>query len=200
MADAASATTPSAGSPPVSSPPVSSPPVSSPPEDKPLVFRGTSRNLVPGAAFLFAGVMAFAMGMTDVFFAEAIAWTFAIWGVLLIYSGLFDVYNSYAVTDTALVNRNPMRPWRATKVWDWEHINRLDVVVKRPDGRPQDAVTQVYFTPPGELALEREDREFDPFLTELVIERAGLRPGDKSNPKDLHNLPRNRKATFTWNK
>ena len=176
-------------------------PVQEPAQEQPArqstVYRGSSNNLVPGIAFLFAGLLAFSMGMTDVFFAEATAWVFVIWGLLFIYSGLLDIYEIYEVTDEALIIRNPMRPWGATKVWDWAHIKRVDIVSKRKDARPRDIVLQVYYNPEGELALEREDRQYDPFLAQQIIERAGLRPADRANPKDLHNLPRG-KATFTW--
>ena len=71
-----------------------------------MIYTGSSNNLVPGVALLFGGILAFSMGMTDVFFAEATAWTFAIWGVLMIYSGLLEINETYEVTDDALIVRN----------------------------------------------------------------------------------------------
>jgi hypothetical protein len=193
MADVVGATTPLIGDQPAGDQPVEAQPA-----PQPIEFRGTPRNLAAGAALLFGGLLAFSMGMTDVFFAEATAWTFVAWGVLLIYGGLLDLYTTYQVTDNALLIRNPLRPWGATKVWDWANVKRLDIAIKRKDGRPQDTVMQVYYNPEGELAMEREDRQYDPFLAQLIMERAGLRPADRANPKDLHNLPRGAKATFTW--
>ena len=88
-------------------------------------------NFVPGIAMLFAGLMAFTMGMTDVFFARAFAWIFAAWGALFIFYGLLDLNNTYEVTDSALIIRNPMKIWSPRRVWDWERLVRVDVVVKR---------------------------------------------------------------------
>src|SRR5215204_3255488 len=85
----------------------------------PLIYTGSPNNLVPGVALVFGGVLAFGMNMTDVFFAEAIAWTFVIWGVLMIYVGLLELNETYEVTDDALLIRNPMRPWAPKKTFDW---------------------------------------------------------------------------------
>ena len=163
-----------------------------------IVFTGTTSNFVPGVALLVAGMMAFMMGMTDVFFAEATAWTFVAWGALFIYGGLMDMNETYEVTDEALIIRNPLRIWAARRTWDWARVNRLDVVVKRRDAEDRDLVLQVYYTPKGEIALERQDRVYDPTLAQLIAERASLRPGDKDTPKDITKIPRANKATFTW--
>ena len=169
------------------------------PEKQPSIeFRGSQSNLVPGSAMLIAAALAFSMGMTDVFFAEATAWTFVIWDILLIYTGLIDMNEVFEVREDALVIRNVMRPWGATRVWAWENISRFDVVVKRPEARPDDIEVQIYHTSPGEIALNREDRAFDPELAALVIERAGLHPSDASNPKDLHHIPSGKKVSYTW--
>jgi hypothetical protein len=165
---------------------------------KPIIYTGSSNNLVPGVALLFAGIMAFTMGMTDVYFAEAMAWTFAIWGALMIYAGALDINETYEVTDDALIIRNVLRPWAPRKTWDWGRVNRLDIVVKRAEGRDQDVVMQVYYTPKGELAMEREDRVYDSSLAEIVIDRAGLKPVDKDTPKDVTHIPRAKKATYTY--
>ncbi len=165
-----------------------------------IVFYGTQCNMAMGVAMLVAGALAFSMGMTHVFFAEAIAWTFVLWGILLIYGDLLDIYEIYRVTEDALVIYNPLRPWGLKKIWDWGHIHRLDIVVRRPDARYEDAMLQVYYTPEGELTLEREDRVYDPELARLIIERAGLQPADSSNPTDLTRLPAGRTGTYTWKK
>jgi hypothetical protein len=151
-------------------------------ESKSIVFRGSQRNLVPGMGLLFAALLAFTMGMTDVFFAEAMAWTFAIWGALLVYMGLLDTNQTYEITEDALVISNSARPWGTRKVWHWGNIRRMDVLVKRADERTKDVMLQVYYQEEGEAAIEREDRSFDPALAQLIIERAGLRPTDKGKP------------------
>ena len=167
--------------------------------DKQLIFTGTQRNLASGVAMLAAAGLAFSMKLTDVFFAEAVAWVFVLWGALFIYAGLMDMNQTFEVTDEALVVRNAMRPWAAPKVFDWAHLHRLDVVVKRIDGRLEDAVMQIYYTPEGEIEIFREDRAYNPDLARLLIERADLKPVDESNPSDLTQLPKG-KATYYWNK
>ncbi|MCX6046821.1 MAG: hypothetical protein NT075_17080 [Chloroflexi bacterium] len=164
-----------------------------------LVFQGTRRNMVVGIAMLATAGLAFTMNLTHVFFASAMAWTFALWGGLLLYSNLLDYYETYTVTDAGLLIKNPLRPWGAVKVWDWAHLNRVDIVVKRTEANVEDAVMQVYYTPEGEIVIEREDRAYDPELVRLIIERAGLKPTDPSNPKDLTQLPPGKKM-YAWNK
>ncbi|CAN5449868.1 hypothetical protein BH10CHL1_BH10CHL1_38680 [soil metagenome] len=164
-----------------------------------LVFQGTQRNMVVGVAMLTTAGLAFTMNLTHVFFASAMAWTFALWGALLLYSNLLDYYETYTVTDQGLVIKNPLRPWGAMKVWDWAHLNRVDILVKRTEANPEDAMMQVYYTPEGEIVIEREDRAYDPELVRLIIERAGLKPTDPGNPKDLTQLPPGKKM-YAWNK
>jgi hypothetical protein len=164
-----------------------------------LVFEGTQRNLVVGLAMLATGALAFSMDLTHTFFAEAMAWTFVLWGVLFLYGNLLDIYQTYEVTDEALIIKNPLRPWGATKVWDWAHLHRMDVVVKRAEAELDDAVMQIYYTPEGEIVIEREDRAYNPELARLIIERAGLKPTAPENPKDLVQLPPG-KRTYFWNK
>jgi len=164
-----------------------------------LIFEGTPRTLVVGVAMLATGALAFSMDLTHTFFAEAMAWTFVLWGALFLYGNLLDIYQTYEVTDTALIMKNPLRPWGATKVWDWAHLHRLDVVVKRTEAQLDDAVMQIYYTPEGEIVIEREDRAYDPELARLIIERAGLKATAPENPKDLTQLPAG-KRTYFWNK
>jgi hypothetical protein len=178
---------------------ITAPAVEVTPPQSPMIYTGSSNNLVPGAALLFAGLLAFSMGMTTVFFAEATAWTFAIWGALMIYSGLLDINETYEVTDDALIVRNVMRPWAPKKTFDWARVNRLDVVVKRAESSSDDDVTMhVYYQPEGQLAIERRDRIYDPGLAAAVVERASLNPSDRNTPKDVTRIPRKEKATFTW--
>jgi hypothetical protein len=167
--------------------------------DNKIVFQGTQRNMVVGFAMLTTAALAFSMNLTHVFFASAMAWTFVLWGALLLYSNLLDYYETYTVTDEGLIIKNPLRPWGAVKVWDWAHVNRVDIIVKRTEAKLDDAVMQVYYTPEGEIVIEREDRAFDPELVRLIIERAGLKPTDPGNPKDLTHLPEG-KTRYAWNK
>jgi len=169
------------------------------PAPQKLVFSGTQRNMAVGFAFFAAGILSFTMNLTHTFFALATAWTFVLWGALFLYVGMMDIFQTYEVTDEALIIRNPMRPWTATKEYDWEHLYRLDLVVKRTEAENRDVVMQVYFTPEGEIAIEREDRVFDPALAALIIERAGLKPTDPKNPTDLTKLPQG-KDMYAWNK
>lgn len=164
----------------------------------PITFGGTTRNLVPGMAMLLAGVLAFYMGMTDVFFAEATAWVFIIWGALLIYAGLIDINETFEVTDEAFVIRNVMRPWRSRKVWDWDHISRLEIVVRKKDARLSRAKMQIYYTPEGELGIERQDRSYDPRMAELIVERAGLAPASADNPHAMDAVPLEQNAVYIW--
>lgn len=188
MADATSASIPAGDQ-----------PTQATPAQETQVFHDTAGNLVPGAALLFAGVMAFSMGMTDVFFAEAIAWTFAAWGALLIYAGVLDAYETYTVTEDALLIRNPLRFWDSSKTWHWGNIHRMDIVVNRPEAQPRDVEMRIYFTPTGELNIEREDRQYDPLLAQLILDRAVLKPAEKGNPQNLHSLPKG-KAIYVWNR
>jgi hypothetical protein len=170
------------------------------PEKRTIRFGGSSRNMVPGVALLFASALAFSMGMTDTFFAEATAWTFLIWGALLVWSGMADVYRVVEITDEAFVVNSQLNFWSPARVYEWERINRMDIVIKRRNARAQDAEVQVYYTPPGELAMLREDNPYDPELARLVVERAGLRPADKANPTDFTQLPLEQKAVYIWQK
>lgn len=164
-----------------------------------LIFTGSRRNMAVGVAMLVTGILAFPMDLTHVFFARAVAWTFILWGLLFIYGSLLDVYQSYEVTDDALIISNPVRFLLPTKVWQWANVQRLDVTVRRTDAEYQDATIKVYYQQPGELTIEREDRVYDPELVRLIIERAELLPVDKKNPTNFTVLPKV-KATYIWNK
>jgi hypothetical protein len=175
------------------------PPAGDQPTPQTRVFHDAPGNMMPGVALLVAGVLAFTMRMTDVFFAEATAWTFAIWGALFIYAGLIDAYDSYTVTDDALLIKNPLRFWVGDRTWHWGNINRMDIVVKRTEAQPRDVELRIYYTPTGELTIEREDRQYDPFLAQLILDHAVLKPAEKDYPHNLHNLPKG-KATYIWNR
>ncbi|MEZ4861050.1 MAG: hypothetical protein R3C14_07085 [Caldilineaceae bacterium] len=164
-----------------------------------IAFSGTHRSMAVGIAMFAAAVLAFSMDLTHVFFARAVAWTFVFWGALLIYGSLIDVYQSYEITDDTLIIRNPVRFLLPTKQWAWANIQRLDVVVRRPDAEYEDATLKIYYQEPGELNIEREDRVYHPELARLIIERAGLQPVEKTNPQDFAHLPQG-KGAYIWNK
>lgn len=163
-------------------------------------FGGSQKNLVVASAMLLASLTAFTMGMTTTFFATATAWTFAIWGALLLFSNLLDLYQTYEVRPDSLYIHNVIRFWSLNKTWAWEEVNRLDILVDRQDSRVEDVMMHVYHDVPGELIKEREDREFNSELAQLIIERADLKPVDDGNPQDLTALPLNQKVTYHWTK
>jgi hypothetical protein len=48
------------------------------------------------------------------------------------------------------------------------------------------------------MALDREDRNYDPELVRIIIDRAKLRPDAASKAVDLDNLPLGETVTYTW--
>ncbi len=168
-------------------------------EAEEIVFRSKPRNMAVGVALVLGGAIAFTMGMTDVFFAEAMAWVAVLWGALFLFSDIIEMLKTYTVTDKALIVRSPGRFWTPLKVWEWGNISRMDVLVKRLDAHIDDVELQVYYTAPGDSAIEREDRQYSPFLARYIIERAKLKPVDPTNPTNLENIPPG-KATYYWNK
>ena len=167
-------------------------------ESNAIVFQGNSRANVSVAVAMFAAAaMAFSMDLTHTYFAEATAWTFVIWGALLLFGKWMEQYQAYVVTDEALIIRNPVRFLQAEKVWDWKNIQRMDVVVKRADAEYQDAIVQIHYQEPGEIVIEREDRVYDPELARLIVERAGLSPANDNTLNDLTVLPQ-AKASYSW--
>jgi len=166
-------------------------------ENNNLVFHGSQTSMATGIAMLAASVLTFMMGMTEFYFNEALAWTFGIWGALLLYSNLLDVYQKYEVTDDHLTVTNPLRPWDSKVVWEWDNVVRYEIVVKRHEAEIRDTVQRVYHDVPGEVAIEREDRTYDPALAREIIERAGLSPAAADNPTDLEDLPQG-KAVYLW--
>ncbi len=196
MADAYSPTTSPPGAPDPAARPDAAPPTL--PENA-IAFRGSPRNMVVGFSLLLAGALAFTMGMTDVFFARAMAWVFVIWGALFLLGDLIDYTKIWVVTDEALVIRWPSRFWMPRKVWDWEHISRLDLLVKRIDPKVEDLEMQVYYTAEGSAVLEREDRVYSEELVRLILERAKLKPTHANNPTSFGTVPP-AKATYTWNR
>ncbi len=164
-----------------------------------VTFHGTPHNMGVGLTLLLAGAAAFVMGMTNVFFAEAMAWTFVIWGALFLFGDLIDYTSTWTVTPEALEIKSALRFWTPRKVWDWANFSRMDVLVKRNEAKAQDMRMQVYFTPPGDSVLEREDRVFSPQLARLVLEHTGLKPTSPANPANFEEIPA-QKAEYIWNR
>ena len=164
------------------------------------IYRGTSNNVVVSVALLLAGSMAFFMDFTGTYMQEAVAWTFVVWGALLLYLQLTEMTEEYEITDEALVIRNPIRFWGRTYNWPWASVTRLDVVVKNTEGVLNDedrAVMQVYHQVPDEPTILREDRVYSAELAQKIIDRANLSP-EGDSPVKAEDLAPDVKATYTW--
>jgi len=168
--------------------------------DGALHFSGFRRNVVAAVGLIVGGGMAFTMNLTNTFFAEATAWSFLAWGVLLLFTNLLEMFEHFIVRDDALVIRNPFRLWARQKVWDWSKIERMDIWVRRFDPTYENVYLQVYYNAGDELdpgTLQREDTRYRSELATLIIERAGLKPA-AGNPTDLTDLPRQQPARYKW--
>lgn len=168
------------------------------PARRAIVFGGETRNMVMGIAMLGGGVAAFIAGLTDTFFAEATAWTFIAWGALFLYGDLLLATRRFIVTDEGLEISIPFRFWNRHKAWEWKNIYRMDVMIDRRNTHPKDCQIQVYHQYPGEIAIDREDRDFDSELAALIIEHAGLKPDGDAVGVDLSNLPFGKSTVLTW--
>ena len=164
-----------------------------------IKFSGSSRNLVPAMALIAVGLIAPVMGLTDVFFAEAMAWVFVIWGLLFLYTGLMAIYKTYEMTDDRMIIRDPYRLWNYKKEWDWANVIRMDIKVKKADARAEDAELQIYYAVPGGGEVEREDRDYDPEIALVVIEKAQL-SSQSDDIAELTHLPIGVKGVYTWSK
>ncbi len=166
-----------------------------------LIFPARGRSVVAAMALLVAGLLTFTMGLGDVFFVRATAWTFVLWGALLMYGHIIDWTTTFEVTDEALIIRSPMRFWAPRRVWDWEHIFRVDVVVDRLEAKEEDVVIQIYYQPEGSAVIYREDVLYIPELAHLVVERAGLKPADRGQPlQSVDRIPPDVKGKFSFRK
>lgn len=168
------------------------------PQRNAIVFGGETRNMAMGIAMLGAGTAAFFSGLTHTFFAQAIAWTFIAWGVFFLYGDLLLATRRFIVTDDGLEIKIPFRFWTRDKVWAWQDINRMDIVIDRRNTHAKDCGLQVHHQFPGEITLDREDRNFDPELAALIIERARLKPDSEAAQVDLSNLPLGKSRMLTW--
>lgn len=165
---------------------------------EPVTFRGLQKNPSVGIAILLAGVMSFAMGVTNTFFAEASAWTFVIWGLLLLFSNLLDNYQTYLLDNDGIKITNPVRFWYRNKQWSWEDIYRLDILVGRRDTKPEHADMHIYHELSGEIIKDREDRKLDPEMAQIIIVRAGLQAVDESNPATVTELKLSNRQKYHW--
>jgi hypothetical protein len=164
-----------------------------------LVFSGPKKNLVTGVAMAAAGLMAFNMGMTETFFIEAMAWTFLIWGALMIYSNLLEMNETYTLTDEALTVTNPIRFWGPKRTWLWKHINRMDLTIKRNDPTADDVKVFLFYTPPTQPGvLNRVDLAFNPELLKALASHAGLKAEKGSAFASLDAIPQDNPGTYTW--
>ena len=165
-----------------------------------IVFGGETRNMAVGLAMFGAGLGAYITGLTHTFFAEAIATTFVLWGLLLLYNDLLLTTRRFTITDAGLKIDVPMRLWSRSRLWEWKDISRLDVVTYRRDIDIENSTIRIHHQYPGDIALDREDREYDVDLAQIVIERAGLKPDKETAGVDLANLTVGQDATYTWKK
>ncbi|MCB0065659.1 MAG: hypothetical protein H6640_04800 [Caldilineaceae bacterium] len=175
-------------------------PATSAPASDVIVFGGETRNMAMGIAMLGGGIAAFVAGLTHTFFAEAMAWTFIAWGAFFLYGDLLLATRRFIISDEGLEIKIPFRFWTRDKKWAWKDVNRMDVKIDRRNTRATDSELQVHHQFPGEIALDREDRNFDPELAMLIIERAGLKPDGAAAGVDLANLPLGKSTILTWKK
>jgi len=167
-------------------------------ENEQLIFKGKSRAMNASIGMLVAGVLTFSMGMNRLFFVEAMAWTFIVWGALLLYGHIIDYSTTYEVTDEGLIVRSPVRFWNLTQKMEWGQVKRLNVVVSRIEATAEDATVQVIYTPEGTTKLIREDLPFNAALAQEIVSRAGLKAGRNSAMKSFDAIPQDEKGIYTW--
>ena len=165
---------------------------------EPLFFRGRPKSMVSAAALLIAGILTFSMGINRLFFVEAIAYTFLIWGALLMYGHMIDIGTVFEVTDDAFELRSPLRFWAMSRKWDWNHITRIDLIVSRMEATEGDVELRVHYTPEESTKLYREDLPYIPALAEEIAARAGLSPERQQAMQSFDSIPQEEKGTYTW--
>ena len=138
------------------------------------------------------------MGINRLFFVEAIAYTFLIWGALLLYGHVIDLATVYEVSEEGLELRSPLRFWAAARRWDWGHITHLDLIVGRLEATEDDVDMQVHYTPEGSTVLFREDLPYLPQLAEEIATRAGLKPEGRQAMQSFSSIPQDIEGTYTW--
>lgn len=154
--------------------------------------------MVSAAALLIAGILTFTMGINSLFFVEAIAWTFLIWGALLLYGHVIDLGTVYEVSDEGLEIRSPLRFWALSRKWDWPHFTRLELIVQRMEAVEEDVEMRIHYTPEGTTVLMREDLPYVPLLAEEIASRAALGPERGQAMQDFSSIPQDEKETYTW--
>lgn len=165
-----------------------------------LIYRRTPKSMVSALALLIAGLLTFVMGMNTVYFVEAMAWTFLIWGALMMYNHLTDLLTEYIIEDDALIIRSPLRFWGPNRVWKWSQILRMDILVKRVEADEEDLEMQIYHQPEGTTQMNREDLGFVPDLAQVILDRASLNPERGQAMQSLNQIPQDTKATYRWSK
>lgn len=163
-----------------------------------LIFKGKPKSMSAAVAVMVAGILTFSMGMNTVFFVEAMAWTFIIWGGLLFYGHLIDMSTTYEVTDEALIVRSPLRFWSFGRSMGWSFIKRMNVVVERAEATEVDAGLQVIFIPEGTTQMVREDIPYYSQLAQEIVTRAGLKATKGSGMTKFDALPQDGKGQYTW--
>ena len=163
-----------------------------------LIFKGKSKSMSAAVAVMVAAALTFSMGMTNVFFVEAMAWTFIMWGGLLFYGHLIDMSTTYEVTDDALIVRSPLRFWSLGRSMGWAFIKRMNVVVNRAEATDEDAGLQVIFIPEGSTQMVREDMPYNSQLAQEIATRAGLKAAKGSGMTKFDVIPQESKGQYTW--
>ena len=162
------------------------------------IFKGKPKSMVSAAALLIAGTLTFTMGINRLFFVEAIAWTFLIWGALLLYGHLIEIGTIFVVSGEGLEVKSPLRFWAQSREWDWGHITRLDLIVDRMGATEEDVVMHVHYTPEGSTVLFREDLPYLPDLAHEIASRAALKPESLQAMQTFSSIPQEEKGTYTW--
>jgi hypothetical protein len=170
------------------------------PVDNVMVFGGQRRNMAMGVAMLGAGLAAFVSGLAHSFFAQAMAWVFVAWGAFFLYGDLLLSTRRIEVRDDSLTVDIPMRFWSRKHVWEWKNISRMDIIVHGRDIDQENAELHVHHQYPGEIHLDREDRNYDALLARLIIEHAKLKPDAASASLALDQLPLGQNRVYTWKK
>lgn len=170
------------------------------PADDVIVFGGAKRNFAMGIAMFGAGFAAFVASLTATFFVRAIASVFIAWGLFFIYTDLLISTRRFELRPDTLTVRVPFRLWNRNKVWAWKDITRLEIVIHRRDIEAASAMLRIHHQYPGSLSLEREDRNYDPELAYLVVQRAKLRPDGAGHPVDYSSLPLGEDQIIAWKK
>ncbi|MBX3050704.1 MAG: hypothetical protein KF753_04480 [Caldilineaceae bacterium] len=163
-----------------------------------LIFKGKPKAMSAAIAVMVAGLLIFPMGMNQVFFVEAMAWTFIAWGSLLLFGHLIDYSTTYEVTEDALIVRSPLRFWSFGRTMDWGHIKRMNVLLSRIESTTEDATLQIIYTPEGSTQMIREDMPYDSQLAQEIVSRAGLKAAKDSGMTSFDDLPQDSKGQFSW--